>query len=1133
MRPACLVGGAPAVVDTPPGNPQDERVEPHPTHPSDPAALETSGSDGDRLVEPAVRLAADWLRRARADQRRREHRVLGRLQGVVDDPDGVAFTMRFVDRVARHRDDAAAADQLAALVRGQPLPGFLSPTDRALLRLGAALAPRMPAVVMPMARRRMRQLVGHLVVDADTGAMHRHLAAERAQGFALNVNLLGEMVLGEEEAGRRFQRTLSLVDDPRVDYVSIKVSAIASQLDLWSFDVTLDRIEHRLRELFRRAAASRPPTFVNLDMEEYRDLHLTLQAFTRVLDEPDLRHLDAGIVLQAYLPDAFDALRLLSAWAGARHAGGGGVVKVRLVKGANLAMERVDAAMHGWVQAPFGSKGEVDAMYKRCVDWVLAAEHMTGLRVGLASHNLFDLAWAHLLAAERGLGHRVEMEMLQGISPAQARAVRDTGGGLRLYTPVVARRDFDIAIGYLFRRLEENTSSENFLRHLWTLEPGSAEFARQADQFRAAVADRWQVDPTPRRRATAAATTEGGFDNEPDTDPSLPSVQAWLAEVRRVEPHPVRAPLIRDAASVDAAVTRARHACPEWAARSASERGDVLRRVAGALASRRAELLATMAHEGRKTFAEADPEISEAIDFARWYGQRALEIDDLQRTDGVTFRPLGVVAVTPPWNFPVAIPAGGVLAALAAGNAVLFKPSLETPRCAEVVAEACWDAGVPPDVLQLVRTPDDEVGQHLVTAADAVILTGSWETSRLFRSWRPDMALFAETSGKNALVITPQADIDLAAGDLVRSAFGHSGQKCSAASLGILVGDLADDERFLGKVVDAARSLRLGWPTEPGTTMGPVIVPPTGKLLTALTQLHPGERWLLEPRRADGSGALWSPGIKTGVAPGSPFHQTEYFGPVLGLMRAVDLDEAIRLQNGVAYGLTGGIHSLDPGEVEQWLARVQVGNAYVNRHITGAIVRRQPFGGWKRSAIGPGAKAGGPDYVLQLGRWHDRTDAVLDPADSDRHWWDTYYSREHDPTGLFCEQNVLRYLPRPDVLIRLGADADPDASRRTLAAAAVAGVRPLVSAALDGVVPGALVEDDRQFASRLDNHRYGRVRHVGTVPAELRAASREAEVDVIDAPVVLSGRLELRWYLREQAVSRTLHRFGNLLDAPA
>ena len=226
---------------------------------SSPARPSTTGpAPSDDLAPAAIDLAAAWLGRARRDQRRSEKRTVRRLAGVVDDPEGIDFTMQFVDRVARHRDDAAAARQLYALVHGRTLPAFLSPLDRVLLRAGAEAAPRLPRLVMPVARRRMRQLVGHLVVDAERRPMHSHLAEQRREGFDLNINLLGEMVLGDGEAARRFERTLALIEDPQVDYVSVKLSAIAAQLDLWSFDITLARVEDRLRVLMGRAVAGRP-----------------------------------------------------------------------------------------------------------------------------------------------------------------------------------------------------------------------------------------------------------------------------------------------------------------------------------------------------------------------------------------------------------------------------------------------------------------------------------------------------------------------------------------------------------------------------------------------------------------------------------------------------------------------------------------------------------------------------------------------------------------------------------------------------------------------------------------------------------------------------------------------------------
>ena len=1084
--------------------------------------------DPETLASDAVAVVARWLTTAHCDETSTERRLADRMRGIIDDPIGVGFTMRFVDRVARHRSNTLAADQLARLVADGDLPGFLGRVDRLLLRLGARLAPVLPQLVMPLARRRLRGLVGHLVVDAAPGSVHDHLARRRLEGYTLNVNLLGEAVLGEAEASRRFERTLALVEDPEVDYVSVKVSAIASQLNLWAFDHTLTRVKDRLRILYQRAAVAPAPTgrptFVNLDMEEHRDLELTLRAFPDLLDEPDLRDVDAGIVLQAYLPDAFGALQRITAWAGPRKDAGGGEVKVRLVKGANLAMERVDAALHGWVQAPYDTKAEVDANYKRCVDWALRPVHTRAVRIGLASHNLFDVAWAHLLAEARGVADRVEFEMLQGMVPAQARTVLDDTGKLLLYTPIVGRRDFDVAVSYLFRRLEENSSDQNFLRHLFSLRPGTPEFDEQARLFRAAVAGRWALADLPRRATARPPSGAGLLRTHPATAPTLPATRARVASVSARPFEPAHTPVITTVEALDAEVAMARRAQESWGSRPAVERCDVLRRVADELVARHDDLMVAMTHEASKTWTEAEPEVGEAVDFARWYAERASE---LERVEGAAFTPLGVVAVVPPWNFPVAIPTGGTLAALAAGNAVVFKPAPETPRCAEIVAEACWTAGVPTEVLRFVRTPDDEVGRRLVTTVDGVILTGSHETANLFRCWDPNLRLFAETSGKNALVVTPQADLDLAAADLVQSAFGHQGQKCSAASLGVLVGPVATDERFLRQVVDAAASLRVGSTDDPATTFGPLIGPAGGRLLDALTTLAPGEEWLLEPRCLDDEGRAWTPGIKTGVRPDSQFHRTEVFGPVLGLMAVDTLDEALAVQNGVDYGLTGGIHSLDPAEVDRWLDHVQVGNAYVNRPITGAIVQRQPFGGWKRSSVGTGAKAGGPDYLLQLGTW--TATRPLDEADfnevlvADAAWWANRYGVEHDPSGLFCEANVLHYRPHPDLVVRVGAGATPVDLERVLAASARCGVEPRVSRATE--------EDDTAFAATLSAHRFGRIRAVGFVSETVRRAAIAAEVDLVDEAVTASGRLELRHYVREQAVSRTLHRFGNLIGA--
>ena len=1125
----------------------------------------SSRTDGDAVVDAAIATARRWAAAAGAVTRS-ERRTAEQLGTLLADEGGLDFATGFVDRVMRAESDAVAATALRRLVRASDDGAeFLGRIDRVLLGAGAILAPVLPGIVVPLARRRLRQLVGHMVLDATPRDLAPQLAGARAAvGADLNVNLLGEAVLGAAEARRRRDTTVELVARDDVDYVSVKLSSIAAQIMVWDLEAAADRIAEELRPLYRAAMTSVPPTFVNLDVEEYRDLDLTIAVFTRVLADEEFLPLRAGIVLQAYLPDAHGALERLLAFAADRRTRGGADIRIRLVKGANLSMEHVEAELRGWEPAPYATKHETDANYKRCVDTALDASRLTGARIGLASHNLLDVAWALELARVRGVTDRLDIEMLQGMAPGPARTVREEVDGLRLYTPVVDPADFDVAISYLVRRLEEVASPDNFLSSFLRVAEDPAVLDAEIERFRAAVTDRHAVAIGPRRTqdrrdpardASAVRTRESAvFLNEPDTDPALGANREWARAVASARASEPRAPVVTSTADVDRVVAAAVAAGERWRAVPALERRTVLRRVADELAARRGELLTAMLHEGGKTVGEADPEVSELIDFARYYADRAVE---LEQVDGATFAPHRLVLVVPPWNFPVAIPGGGALAALAAGAATILKPAPETPRCAEIVAEAAWAAGVDPELFAYLRVPDDDTGRHLVTHpdVDAVVLTGSYDTARLFRSWRPGLRLLAETSGKNALIVTPSADLDLAVADLVRSAFGHAGQKCSAASLAILVGDVATSRRFLDQLVDATTTLAAGPSTDLSTQLNRLIGPPRGPLARHLHELDEGERWLVEPRCVDERANLWTPGIKTGVRPGSHFHTHECFGPVLGIMAASDLDEAIAWQNATGYGLTGGIHSLDDEEVEHWLDRVEVGNAYVNRHITGAIVQRQPFGGWKRSAVGPGAKAGGPAYVATLGSWSDAPDvAALDDdvwleraiADDVRAW--AHYSTEHDATGLNVEANILRHRRFEGVVIRCSSGAAPHDLSRLIAAARTTGTPVHVSLAPDtgldvaavttaarrigAHVPGVVVESVEGLLARLMGLGQVVVRVLGDSSSgvdQLRATCDELGLRCDEAPVVMSGHIELGRIMREQAVSRTLHRYGRVI----
>jgi RHH-type proline utilization regulon transcriptional repressor/proline dehydrogenase/delta 1-pyrroline-5-carboxylate dehydrogenase len=1101
------------------------------------------------------------------------------LADLLRDPQGLDFTVAFVDRVVRPEDPKAAVVELQRLA--QDPPRFLPRALRRVLSFGGTASHLAPRVAVPTAQAVMRHLVSHLILDARPRQLGRQVARLTADGTKLNINLLGEAVLGSREAERRLEGVRELIARDDVDYVSIKVSSIVEHLSLWGAAETVDHIVETLLPLYLAAARQPEPTFINMDMEEYRDLELTLQVFEKLLARPELRDLPTGIVLQNYLPDAVRAMERVREVADARVEAGGAPVKVRLVKGANLAMEQVDASLDGVRQAPFESKQEADAQYKRLLLSSLDPKHLRSVHIGVAGHNLFDIAFAHLLMAERGLSadDGVEFEMLAGMAPGQQAVVREAVGSLRLYVPVVAPDHFDVAVSYLVRRLEENASSENFMSAVFELATSQELFDREEGRFRAALADalagpaedthrtqdRAQEMAEARRGllpelgGTVLPATPGHFMNTPDTDMSTAANQAWAAsithrvrdsELGRAE---VEAAHVDTLEGVDQVYRRALAAQESWATRSAAERAAALRRVAQVYAAHRDQLLEVMASESGKTFDQGDPEVSEAIDFALFYAE---QIEQLAADSSVRLSPRPLTLVTPPWNFPLAIPTGGVLAPLATGSAVVMKPAPQARRTGAMIGALIHEAGIDEDLVQIVDVPEDEVGRSLISdpRVDQLILTGAYDTAALFASWRPELPVKAETSGKNAIIVTPHADLDLAAKDVAASAFGHAGQKCSASSLVITVGSVSGSKRFLSQLADAVLSLHVGYPTDPTAQVGPVIERPTGKLAKGLTELAPGESWLARPQPLDDTGRLWSPGVRDGVRAGSEFHLTEYFGPILGMMHANSLQEAIDLQNGTDYGLTAGLHSLDPDEISTWTGAVEAGNLYVNRGITGAIVQRQAFGGWKRSSIGQTAKAGGPNYLIHL---MDAADGDVPAPDgpqgpqawldaayrSDREQWESTFA-PRDPQNLHGEINVLRYLPIPTV-IRAAEGTSATELRRVLHAAQTADAEIEVSLADAGLAPvvseveaspssprtiPAQVEDAATFAARIRTLAQSRVRLIGDADqALLRAIADRVEVALFTGPVVASGRVELLSFLREQAISATDHRYGTPL----
>ena len=1105
----------------------------------------------DVLAEASVIQTRALIERSDVLRDRAERANRRRFSRLLKDPGALEVTITLTDEVMRIHSVRSSLRIFRRAARASSVEGF-GLVNATGLRLLAAVSRAVPAPVVGLVHRRIRRLSRDLILPAESGPLRRHLERRRRDGVAVNVNVLGEAVLGEGEADERLRRVVEMIGRPEIDYVSVKLSAVVSQIVTLDRVGSLARVTAKMRLLYREAEVHH--AFVNLDMEEYRDLELTVAAFTSVLDETEFESVDAGIVLQAYLPESHQVFADLVGWSKVRRARTGATIKVRLVKGANLAMESAEAELHGWSRAPYRTKADVDASFSRLVDAALRAEHDGAVRVGIASHNLFHLTWALEVARARGVLDLVDVEMLEGMANAESLAIARTGQRVLLYAPVTRRDDFASAVAYLVRRLDENTSDENYLKAAFDIGADRAKFDEQRDRFLASVRDRHALSTESLRHVSAPAVS-GGFENSPNLDPTSTSVFRQVGEAlatvrglaaatipvvvggREFDGAPFEVGTdpsahgaswyrysVADTAHVDEAVRIAALAGPAWSTTDAPERRALLRRCAQVMEEQRIESIAVMARDAGKTVAEADPEVSEGVDFARYYAERATDADGSV--------PLGTLVVVPPWNFPYAIPAGGVCAALAAGNRVILKPAPEAVATAWHLVRQLWAGGVPKDVLQFVPTRDDEVGRRLVTheGVDGVILTGSFDTALTFTSWRPDLNLLAETSGKNAILVSACADIDAAVRDLVQSSFGHAGQKCSAASLAIVVADVYEDPSFLRQLADAVTSLAVGPGWDLSTAVGPIIRPAEPDLLRALTRLDPGESWLVEPVRLDDAGLLWRPGVKLGVAPGSWSHRHEWFGPVLGVMVAPDFATAIRWQNETDFGLTAGLASLDVTECEQWMDEVHAGNLYINRGVTGAVVNRQPFGGWRRSSVGPTAKAGGINYVDSLRVWPALVDApgALDLA---RTWWREIGRQSIDRSGLSVERNFQRHRrPARQCVVRV--DGRLTSAQRLLVQfiQREADLRVAFSAASPVAnAPDAVVETIAALVDRAET--IGRVRWLSNEPAPTHELLVHG-VTVDRRPLTQRGDVEMARWLLEQSVAVTYHRYGNVNGGP-
>jgi RHH-type proline utilization regulon transcriptional repressor/proline dehydrogenase/delta 1-pyrroline-5-carboxylate dehydrogenase len=934
------------------------------------------------------------------------------LEWAMSDPSFKTQLFRFVDVFpATH----GAADVLRHVREYFDAPGVPRVLD-----LGVGIADRVPgggAVTASIARRAITRMAEQFVVGTSPEDAVENLHRLWKQGAGFVVDLLGEKTVTEAEADHYATRVQELVatlltatanwgpDDhlerdalgplPRVQ-VSIKPTALAPLFAPLTAEDGLAQAKSQLRPILQLARGR--GALVWFDMEHYDVKDLTLRLFRELLDEPGMEDLDAGCVVQAYLKDSLDDLSDLIGWSSSRPR----PVSVRLVKGAYWDAETVHARAEGWPVPVFEHKAETDANYERLVRRL--HDHHGQVRAAFASHNLRSLAYAITYARSLGIPDAgYEVQMLFGMAEPIQAAIRRVGLRTRVYAPV---GELVPGMAYLVRRLLENTSNESFVRqkfadrrdlddlvappHVDVL-PGPSPAARRQPTDPASPAPYEPEPPAEWRRsdvraAMAAAVRARADDHTPvDVPAVIGGERVRTPEViESVDPGESKRVVARSAsctaADADAAVDACAAAWEGWRRTPVAERSAVLFRAAEWMRARRSDLSALQVFEAGKPWAEADGDVKEAIDFCEYYGREMLRLDaggTVQSPPGernrLQYQPRGVGVVIAPWNFPLAIPTGMVTAALVTGNAVCFKPAEQTPAIAYGLVQALEAGGLPPGVLAFLPGRGEDVGARLVehpevafvtfTGSKAVGLSINQTAARPRAGQRQVKKVVAEMGGKNALIVDEDADLDQAVPAIVSSAFGFAGQKCSAASRVIVVGSVYDE--LVERLIGAARQLRLGHPSDMSVQVGPVVDEDAWTRIRGVVERAPTQGTvLLGGGDVPADGWFVVPTIVADVATTAELATEEIFGPVLTMFHVRDFVGAIELANDTDYALTAGVFSRSPVNIELAGRELRAGNVYVNRGITGAVVGRQPFGGYGLSGVG--SKAGGPDYLLQF-----------------------------------------------------------------------------------------------------------------------------------------------------------------------
>ncbi len=909
--------------------------------------------------------------------------------------------LRFVDVLPSLKTDALVVRLLKEYFTGTDIApmivkwGIKGVSEKGIL----------PKIAGKIIRSNIESMARQFIAGKDPEDALDILYELRRDGCPFIVDLLGEVVVSDREAMEYMDRYMKLLDflhpkvmgweeNPLLDRdssgpvprlnISLKISSFYSQLDPLDWTGSVERTKEGLRPVLIKAGEL--GASVTFDMEDYYHKDLTIAVFKNVMEEfNDFPF--AGIALQTYLKDTKDDLLEIIKWAEERKR----PITIRLVKGAYWDYEMVINRQKGWPVPVFLNKEETDHSFEELTRLML--ENTGYIRPAFATHNIRSISNA--IAAADSLNLPVdsfEFQMLHGMAEPIRRALQKLRYRISVYTPV---GELIPGMAYLVRRLLENTSNESFLRKSFVENKTFEELIKA---------------PQPQEDSAVKENDDKVFRNEPLTDFSKAEnrdkFKDTLEKTRKKfgnkYPLCIGSKEIRkdkeiislnpsnpdeivgmvssaDREDADMAIADAVKAWSSWKKTSYEERAEYLFRAAKEIRNRKFELAALEVFEAGKSWRESDADVAEAIDFLEYYAREMIRLGPPQRLsrypgehNEYVYEPRGTGVVISPWNFPLAIPAGMVSAGIVTGNCILFKPSGLAPVMGWMLVEVFRAAGLPPGVLQFLPGPGEDVGEYLVShpLTDFIAFTGSKDvglgivkhSGEVSTGQKNVKKVVAEMGGKNAIIIDETADLDESVKGVVESSLGYQGQKCSACSRVIVIGGIYN--KFCERLRDAMESIKVGAAEDPSSFMGPVVDKGALKKINNYINLGKKEENLLVFRETEGTGYFVGPVVFADVKPDSVIAHDEIFGPVLTVIKAENIDEAVKIANNTEYALTGGIFSRSPANIRLVKDELNAGNLYINRGITGALVGRQPFGGFGMSGVG--SKAGGPDYLLQF-----------------------------------------------------------------------------------------------------------------------------------------------------------------------